>query len=102
MSGAGGWGLGGWGEKLGDFESVRKTTGMETGITKIRGCRVGGQGAPGLKWGHKEMAGVELRQQFQGSPTGIKCVRLDDGPQQRSVIRALEQQLRRLEGTGAP
>lgn len=41
---------------------------------------MGVKGAPGLKWGHKKMVGVELRQQLQGNPMGIKCVKLDEGP----------------------
>lgn len=50
------------------------------GVTKIRhGWGLGIKGDLDLKWGHRKMAGVELRQQFQENPTKIKHIKLEEG-----------------------
>lgn len=49
------------------------------GVTEIQQrWGVGVKGGVGLKWGHRNMAGVELRQQFLENPTKIKHIKLEE------------------------
>lgn len=55
------------------------------GLLRLRGA--GSKEALGVKWGHRKMAGVELRQQFQENPMGIKHIKLEKGPKLKFMTR---------------
>lgn len=57
---------------------------------RVWGWRVKGVLRP--KQVHRKMAEVELRQQGQENPMGIKHFQLEEGPQQRFLIRASQTQ----------